>query len=386
MSALDKIQAEHRAADAKRAMFARSRAQELSDRRPQLYKFSPAPPDLLSPQQKEEIYGSGGEAGLRRVIGAGRRKRNVLKQMPHSNTSIGAEIVEEESESDMEGAGRAGGAAHSQGAHLAQHLHKIHGAGFLDDFARGFMSVIKPIANVASFVPGPIGMIGKVVSGVMGSGEHAPAKKRGGARSKPMLPNAHAAMSPVQMVPGALPPVAMGNTPQAPESFRRNQVGMGRAGGGRAGGASMEGCGPAGGARPIGAGRAGGGRAGGGRAGGASMDGCGTLSITHEGGGFLDDVKEGLKPLRTAYEVAKIVGKVYKTAAKSMMGKKGGASMEGCGTLSITHEGAGITRGAVVRRIMCEKNMTLPAASKHLKELCQQGHSLADVMESLRSE
>jgi hypothetical protein len=116
------------------------------------------------------------------------------------------------------------------------------------------------------------------------------------------------------------------------------------------------------------------------------MDGCGTLNITHEGGGFLDDVKEGLKPLRTAYEVAKIVGKVYKTAAKSMMGKKGGASMEGCGTLSITHEGAGITRGAVVRRIMCEKNMTLPAASKHLKELCQQGHSLADVMESLKSE
>ena len=36
------------------------------------------------------------------------------------------------------------------GLHLGKHIHSLHGGGFFDDFAKGFMSVVQPVANIAS--------------------------------------------------------------------------------------------------------------------------------------------------------------------------------------------------------------------------------------------
>lgn len=57
------------------------------------------------------------------------------------------------------------------GEALGSHLLSLHGRGFFDDFAKGFMSVVKPIASVASFIPGPIGTVARVASGLMGGAD-----------------------------------------------------------------------------------------------------------------------------------------------------------------------------------------------------------------------
>lgn len=60
--------------------------------------------------------------------------------------------------------------AHEMGKALSEHIHSLHGAGFWDDFKSGFMSVARPLAGVASMLPGPAGMVGKVASSLMGGG------------------------------------------------------------------------------------------------------------------------------------------------------------------------------------------------------------------------
>ena len=313
-NALDAQQARLRAANKKRNLLAEARALELQAKHPQVSMFSASPPDLLAPEQKAQIYGSGyNDAGLARVVGHGKRKapkkeKEELVEEPSSDEDSGAEI-------EMVGSGLSGGAMH-QGQMLGQHLMKMHGKGFFDDFAKGFMSVIKPIASVASFIPGPIGSIAKVVSSVAGNGK----KMKGGNVSE----TAHAAMQhvPSMSVPsisgatvpkGALPPVAMGNAPQAPMTFKRNSMGMGA---------------PA-------------------------------------GGG----TKKGMerKTARKAYE---------------------GMGSTGAGNLHIVHEGSGvsggaISRGAVIKMIMCKMDYKLPEASKWLKEQTQNGSTLAEVAEHL---
>lgn len=60
--------------------------------------------------------------------------------------------------------------ASEMGKALGEHIHGLHGAGFFDDFKKGFMSVVRPVAGIASMLPGPIGMAGKVASSLMGGG------------------------------------------------------------------------------------------------------------------------------------------------------------------------------------------------------------------------
>jgi hypothetical protein len=205
-----------------------------------------------------------------------------------------------------------------EGKMLADHLGKLHGSGFLDDFAKGFMSVIRPVAQVASFIPGPIGMAGRVVSGLAGRGR-AGGGRAGGARcvggAGPSAQTgsnqiAHSAMSPAQaglpgsatggqdVPPGGMAPVAYGNVPQAPASFKRNTVGMGRAGGGK-------------------------------------------LKVLHEG------MVHGGGPLHLEHEGN------GRSGGRKAMPKEAKKSSQ---------------RGQMISRLMKEHGMTLGQASKHLKE------------------
>jgi hypothetical protein len=81
--------------------------------------------------------GAGTGAGMlgqdghgQRVVGAGTKKGQPRKTARKA----------------FEGLSEAG----MMGQHLGKHLHSLHGAGFFDDFAKGFMSVIQPVANIAS--------------------------------------------------------------------------------------------------------------------------------------------------------------------------------------------------------------------------------------------
>jgi hypothetical protein len=177
-------------------------AKMLSDRR-SLEKMGQRPH-----LHEDEINGpantigrGGGEAGLARVVGAGKKPRKGRRNA----------VVEGASDGVMTGG------ASLQGKMLGEHLMKLHGKGFFDDFAKGFMSVIKPVASVVgSVMPGPIGAVAKMISG----GNKVNETPQG-------VEVEHARM-PGNTPAGAVPAVAYGNAPQAPASFKRNTVGMGK--------------------------------------------------------------------------------------------------------------------------------------------------------------
>lgn len=194
------------------------------------------------------------DARMKRVIGAGKRKGGARTGAGLAGASNGV----------MHGGAR------DEGAALARHLEKLHGAGWLGDFWDGFKSVVKPvadivspIANVASFIPGPIGAVGKVGSvlsglaqglgkpeqqflpGAVRKGRGRPRKLAGGAgggtsSAPPAGLEVEHAVADSQLAPNVRPAVAYGNPPQAAAAFKRNTVGMGKH---KAPAAEMEGCG-----------------------------------------------------------------------------------------------------------------------------------------------
>lgn len=221
-----------RAGNAKREL-AQHRAMEIGAKHPQLMEFDNQPEPTEAPMR-----GSGGEAGLARLVGRGKSRKTSCG---------GTNGVMSDSDDSMSG-GISGGASH-QGKMLGEHLVKLHGSGFFDDFAKGFMSVVKPFAGLASMLPGTIGTVGRVASGLMGNGDAMP--KRGRGRPRKMCggnaghastANAlgHATMGSVygslpgsglggsDVPPNGVAPMSYGNVPQAPASFRRNTVGMGK--------------------------------------------------------------------------------------------------------------------------------------------------------------
>jgi hypothetical protein len=227
---MEQVQNDMRRVGKAKEILAEDRAMELQSKRPQLKAESyMARPEPTEPQPR-----GGGDAGLARLVGRG--KKHSKKQMEH------------ESDDEMEGGGK------HQGKMLGEHLKQLHGAGFLSTFAKGLLSAMGE-GRAGAGMAGA-GMAGAGVLEIRHGG-------RGYAGAGSDV--SHAQHVPVQdlpvsghsVPPGGLAPMTMGNAPQAPESFRRNQVGMGRAGAGRAG-----------------AGRAGAGRAGAGRAG-AGMAGAG---------------------------------------------------------------------------------------------------------------
>ena len=94
-----------------------------------------------SPSPSEDLTGGA-------IVGAGTKKGQVRK------------TARKAYEGDAVGMGKA----------LGDHIHSLHGKGFFDDFKKGFMSVIRPVAGIASMLPGPVGMAGKVASSLMGGG------------------------------------------------------------------------------------------------------------------------------------------------------------------------------------------------------------------------
>ena len=94
----------------------------------------------------DEMVGGG---DLSRMVGSGRKKKGMSE-------------------------------ATQMGLHLGKHLHSLHGAGFFDDFKKGFMSVVGPVASVAKGVLPMMGPKGQMASAAMGAlGLGKPRRGRG---------------------------------------------------------------------------------------------------------------------------------------------------------------------------------------------------------------
>jgi len=151
-----------RVAQAKKKDLADARAMEKLAKKPQLAVFDNQPESLLK--------GSGGEEGMRRVIGAGKRRKAAPKK---EDIEI-SELVEEASSSDEEEAD-----AKEEGRKFARHLMEVQGPEFLRKFHEGVME----------FCEGHSGLEGGRV-----------------------------------VPPGGVAAKTYGNVPQAPASFQRNGV------------------------------------------------------------------------------------------------------------------------------------------------------------------
>ena len=156
---MEEVQNEMRENQESKKLLRNARALERQAKRPQLTIYDNEPKPTVS----------GGEAGLKRVVGAGRRKKAAA-----AAAEVAAEAEPAEREDDD--------IADKEGKAFAKHLRKLKGKKFLDAFHRGLMSA----ADSASDEEG---------------------KMEGG-----------------RLVPNAVAPVAYGNTPQAPASFERNSV------------------------------------------------------------------------------------------------------------------------------------------------------------------
>jgi hypothetical protein len=129
----------------------------------------------------EELHGSGFLSDLgvgSRMVGAGTKKGQMRKTSRRAYTA-GAHH-------SAEGPSRMSEAT-AMGLHLGKHLHSLHGAGFFDDFKKGFnsvMGVVAPIAKVALPLIAPgIGSVASAGLGALGYGhgeKGARGKMRGG--------------------------------------------------------------------------------------------------------------------------------------------------------------------------------------------------------------
>jgi hypothetical protein len=188
---MEEFQNEMRMNRSKKESMRDTRALEKMERHNQLDRYSnqlvPKDPHGMPPSgsnlRKLNGLGSGGEAGLARVIGKGRRKAKMVE--------------EDSSDEELEGGRK------FMGKMLAKHLMDQHGEAYLKKFAKGLMKGGAGIEVGHSFM------------------SPAAAGQRGSALGGQDVP------------PGGLAPQSYGNPPQAPASFQRNTVGMGMAGAGK---------------------------------------------------------------------------------------------------------------------------------------------------------
>lgn len=179
---MEEIQNEMRANSGKKFALARARAAEKSAKHPQLMDNN-----QLEPTDTKAMSG-GGDAGMKRLIG---RKKGCGKAVGcGKQPKLMVSEMDSEASSDEE----EGGARH-QGRMLAEHIQKLHGAGFAKRFLRG-------------------------------------AGRCGGAKEieQPMGNQVISAVAQSQVPPGGRAALAYGSAPQAPASFARNSVGMGQGG------------------------------------------------------------------------------------------------------------------------------------------------------------
>lgn len=291
----------HRQARMKGKALSDGRAMELQMQSPQTYDRNTF--EETTPQGRGGALCGGGEAGLRRVVGTGKPRGRPRKAM---NTMCGGAATLNDqmgTDADACGGGMVGGAK-EMGKALAKQLKDLHGKEFADKFHKGLMDELS-----GSAMPDMMEMMDKKSKKVRGGA---------GPMSAPPMGRqvVHARMSSTQqglpgqglggqdVPPGGLAPIAYGNTPQAPASFARNTIGMGR---------------------PAGAGMYGG----------AMPAGAGMVCSTKERGG-----------------------------AKALLGRPGHGTQQG----GVVSGGGRSARGQAIAKLMREKGLTLGQASKHLKE------------------
>lgn len=338
---MEQIQNEMRANRGKLNALGKARAMELQMKAPQLMDDN-----MLEPTEPQPgVRGGGIDTRMARVVGSGKKSKKMKGGAMSLNDSMADEgdnmagrtsamkggVMSGASNGRMVGAGSMKGGAKEMGEALGQQVLKLHGEGFFSDFVSGLTSVLKPVASVASFIPGPIGAIGRVASGIMGGAK--PRKGcRGGAGKQVAAPPAgieveHAMMSPAEqglpgmgtggqdVPPGGKAPLAYGSPPQAPESFRRNTVGMGK-------GKAQMGC-----------------------------MGCKGKCLCSGGAKkMLGQTRKDKEDERLAMEI------------KGVKDKVAGGVPSGAGMNKRS------ARGAMVSKLMKERGMTLGEASKYIKE------------------
>jgi hypothetical protein len=228
---MEEIQNEMRVNQGAKNLLGKARAMERMYERKNYTKYDPTleplnprgMPPSGSNLKKLNGLGRGGanEAGLQRVIGTGKsgKKKMCGGYVPDSNRINNAAGGDKGDESDTSDEEMEGGRKH-MGKMLAKHLSEVHGGRYLKKFLKG-----------------------------MGGIEVAHARQ-----SPAMTGLAGSALGGQDVPPGGVAAVAYGTPPQAPASFKRNTVGLGRGadapatrrGGGKLtithGGADMQGC------------------------------------------------------------------------------------------------------------------------------------------------
>jgi hypothetical protein len=286
-----------RAARGKAKGMADVRAMELQMKAPQLL-------DNNMLETTQEMRGSGaggGDAGLARVVGGAKRRGRPPKNMVGGAVTLNDQIGEGSN-------GRMVGGARDMAKALAAQIKAIHGGAYMKEFADAMMEDDAPVAKGRK-MKGGAGPISGHPSGIqVGHALMSPAQQG----------LAGQALGGQDVPPGGVAPMAYGNAPQAPASFARNSVGMGR---------------------PAGAGKALLGRPGHG---------------TFQGGAVMKQSAKDREDEKLGMEVA-------------MLKKKGGA-MKGCAATACGGASKRSARGQAIAKLMKEKGMTLPQASKYLKE------------------
>jgi hypothetical protein len=211
---MEQIQNELRENSGKRMKLSAARAIEKFAKHPQL-----GDDNVLEPSEDKKM--SGGNVSmdtrLKRVVGAGKKGKAGKGKLTITHD------VEEKGASN----GVMSGGAKHEGRMLAQHLMKLHGEGFFSDFLEG----MKGSAASGGAMSGGAAPEQKVLAGMTRKGRGRPRKMDGGfggTTSAPMGREVDHGVADSQLAPNTVAPVAYGNPPQAPASFRKNTVGMGK--------------------------------------------------------------------------------------------------------------------------------------------------------------
>lgn len=272
-----------------------ARAMELQMEHPQTFDRN-----MFDETTPEALSGGGGEAGLRRVVG-GAKRRGRPKKMVGGAVSLNDQMGSDAGPCGGSN-GRMVGGAKEMGKALGEQLKKLHG----DKYASDFMEGMGLCACMSKKVRGGAGPRSAPPSGVeVGHALMSPAESG--------LPGQ--ALGGQDVPPGGMAPIAYGNAPQAPASFKRNTVGAGR---------------------PAGAGMCG-----------------GAVS------------RKGREDEKLAMEVKGVKDKVSQVA---LLGRPGHGVYKGGAVAKMTTGGGRSARGQAIAKLMREKGMSLGEASKYLKE------------------
>ncbi len=235
---MEEIQNTMRATQSRKLALRDARAMERFAKNPQL-----ADSNMIVPTAPNEGIGEAGEAvpisgggaaGLARMVGKGRKGKMMMEGASngvmegggkHEGSRFGKSLKEAHG-----GASAAKFMESAPGREMMMKMAQLKGGAFSKEFREGFMEAMKDEDEGMAMKRGR----GKAsLGGVYGAGEYTPGGDgREVAHAKMMsarLGERGAALGGQDVPMAGMAPVAYGNAPQAPASFQRNTVGMGRA-------------------------------------------------------------------------------------------------------------------------------------------------------------